>query len=262
MTFEKLICCVNAVVLLGAGGSTAFAANDATCSGGPITAGVYSSLNITGACTVDKGPVRVLGNLTVLPGGSLVAIVGGFGATPPSPNLTVDGNLDVQANGTLVLGCEPIAFICANDPGPFPGIYATRETVGGNLTAENAYQVVVHHTAIGGNVTVSGGGGGVSCAAFQYGDFEDDTIGGNLTITGWQSCWLGFFRDTIMRNVNFNGNVTADPDGNEIANNTILGNLNCSGNNPSPHTGDSVGGPSTVVGNTNGQCNSPGLILP
>ena len=121
---------------------------------------------------------------------------------------------------------------------------------------------MVHHTAIGGNVTVSGGGGGVSCAAFQYGDFEDDTIGGNLTITGWQSCWLGFFRDTIMRNVNFNGNVTADPDGNEIANNTSLGNLNCNGNNPTPHTGDSVGGPSTVVGNTNGQCNSPGLILP
>jgi len=33
MTFEKLICCVNAVVLLGAGGSSAWAASDANCSG-------------------------------------------------------------------------------------------------------------------------------------------------------------------------------------------------------------------------------------
>ena len=68
MTFEKLICCVNAVVLLGAGGSSAWAASDANCSGGPIASGVYSDLNITGAFAVDKGPVTVLGNLTVLPG--------------------------------------------------------------------------------------------------------------------------------------------------------------------------------------------------
>lgn len=83
-------------------------------------------------------------------------------------------------------------------------------------------------------------GGVNSCTDFlpllgapPYGDFEDDVIGGNLTITGWLSCWLGWFRDTVMNNVNFDGNVSGDPDGSEMANNTVLGNLNCSGNSPS-----------------------------
>jgi hypothetical protein len=104
--------------------------------------------------------------------------------------------------------------------------------------------VIVHHTGIGGNVRVSGGGGGVSCGFAHYGDFEDDIIGGDLTITGWQSCWLGMFRVTVMHNVYFNSNTVADPDGNEIGNDTILGDLHFSGNSPSTHTGASAGGPS------------------
>jgi len=255
------------VILVGANTSRAWAqAPDYTCTGGSVAPSVYSSVTIAGVCTLDAGRVIVQHNLTVLPNATLVGVVGGFGGVglplPHSPDLTVNGNVDVQANATLVLGCEPIAFNCSNDTSGFPGTFSTRETIGGNLTAENAYQIVVHHTAIGGNVTVSGGGGGVNCAAFQYGDFEDDIIDGNLTITGWQSCWLGLFRDTIMHNVRFNGNTTADPDGNEIANNTILGTLSCSGNSPSPHTGDSLGGPSVVVGNASDQCTSPGLVLP
>ena len=228
----------------------------------PVTPGVYSNLNIAGACTLSAGAVTVQHNLTVLPGASLVGRIGGLGVKPPSPDLTVDGNLDVQENATLNLGCEPTAYKCLNDSGPAPGTLATRHTIGGNLTAENAYAVIVHHTGIGGNVTVSGGGGGVSCGFAHYGDFEDDIIGGDLTITGWQSCWLGIFRDSIMHNVYFNNNTVADPDGNESANNTILGDLHCSGNSPSPHTGDSAGGPSVVVGNASGQCNSPGLVVP
>src|SRR5262249_22190910 len=112
------------------------------------------------------------------------------------------------------------------------------------------------------NVTVSGGGGGVSFCFANYGDFEDVIIGGDLTITGWQSCWLGIFRVTIMHNVYFNANTVADPDGNEIANDTILGDLHCSGNSPSTHTGDSSGGPSVVVGNASGQCNGSGATRP
>lgn len=270
MTSKKLSSFVAAagavVVLMAAMAPNASADSGATCTGGPVAPGVYSSLNITGACFLTAGKVMVQHNLTVLPGASLVGVAGGFGGggstLPPSPDLTVNGNLDVQANATLTLGCEPIAFNCSNDTSGFPGTLFTRDSIGGNLTAENAYQVVVHHTAIGGNVTVSGGGGGLTCANFQYGDFEDDIIGGNLTITGWQSCWLGFFRTTIMHNARFDGNTTADPDGNEIANNTILGTLSCSGNSPSPQTGDSLGGPSVVVGNASGQCNSPGMVIP
>jgi hypothetical protein len=55
-----------------------------------------------------------------------------------------------------------------------------------------------------------------------------------LPLTGWQSCWLGVFRDTITRNVEFNENVNADPEADEIANNSVGHNLNCAGNSPSP----------------------------
>jgi len=246
-------------VLVGASASHALAAGNATCSGGSVASGVYSNLQIAGACTVNAGSVTVEHNLTVLPNASLFAVTGGSGAVAAS-NLTVGGNLDVQTNAILVLGCEPIFFICPNDPDQMTGSYSTAHTVGGNLTAENALAVLVHHNTLGHNVSVGGGGGGVSCnflpalGAPPYGDFEDNTIGGNLTISGWQSCWLGVLRDVVSHNVDFTSNVTADPDGNEVATNTIAGNLNCSGNSPNPQIGDSGGSLSTVSGHANGQC--------
>jgi hypothetical protein len=239
----------------------------ATCSGGSVASGVYKNLNIAGVCTVDAGSVTVKHNLTVLPGGSLVAVVGGSFSTPVGSDVTVGGNLDVQANGILVLGCEPAHFICSNDPDQSIGSYLTTDTIGGSLRAENALAVVVHSTAIGHNVSLIGGGGGVSCSsslpalgAPPYGDFEDNIIEGNLNIKGWQSCWLGVFRDTITGKVDLKDSVDADPDANEIANNFIVGDLSCTGNSPSPQIGDSGGGPNTVFGRANGQCANPALV--
>ena len=272
------------VVMLVASAAHAWA-GDTTCSGGTpaspvsIAPGVYSRLQIAGVCAVNAGSVTVTGNLTVLPGASLVAYYGGVGEVPISPNLTVGGNLDVQSGGLLVLGCEPLQYTCVNDPAfPLnqPGTYSTLDTIGGNLTADNAAAVVVHHSVIGGNVSLSGGGSGVnSCTEFMpllgappYGDFEDDYIGGNLSIKNWLSCWLGVFRNTVANNADLTGNITTvlqfpggPPDGNEIGSNTILGNFSCSGNSPSPQIGDSGAGPTTVVGNASGQCVvQPGLI--
>jgi hypothetical protein len=262
---------VTAVVLAGASagdatphgmGSRASSADgNATCFGGSIVAGVYSNLSIAGACNVDAGSVTVEHNLTVLPGGTLNAQFGGTDTVPAS-DVTVGGNLDVQTNGVLVLGCEPSHFTCANDPNPSNGgTFSNSASIGGNLTAEDALAVVVHVTAVGRNVTMSGGGGGVTCNSFlpvlgspPYGDFEDNTIGGNLTIAEWHSCWLGAFRDTIKGNVNWQGNVTADPDGNEIATNSIGRILNCTGNSPNPQIGDSGGALNLVSGRANGQC--------
>ncbi len=156
------------VVLVAMSAGSASAASLATCSGGSIAPGVYSSLNITGACAVDSGSVTVEHNLTVLPGASLVAVTGGVGAVPGSSDLTVGGNLDVQAGGVLNLGCEPSYYTCPNDPA-FPvggaGTYTTHHTVAGNLTIGNALGVVIHHTVIGGNVSMSGGGGGVAACS-------------------------------------------------------------------------------------------------
>jgi hypothetical protein len=39
-----------------------------------------------------------------------------------------------------------------------------------------------------------------------------------------------------------------------VQTNTIHGNLNCSGNNPTPQQGDSEGSPNVVTGQTTGQC--------
>ena len=113
---------------------------------------------------------------------------------------------------------------------------------------------------------MTGGGGGVACTflpargVLPYADMEDNTIGGNLRIIGWQSCWLGLVRSTVMHNVGFDNNVTFDPDGNEVTNNTVGNNLNCSGNSPSPQIGDSQGAKTTVIGNATDQCNNPALV--
>jgi hypothetical protein len=133
--------------------------------------------------------------------------------------------------------------------------------IGGNLKAEHALAVLAHSNTIGGDVKINGGGGGVNCdsqdALFgspAYATIEDSTIGGNVTIQHWKSCWLGLFRNTVSGDVKFDHNVTADPDGNEIATNVISGKLSCKGNSPVPQFGDSGGSPNTVSGGAKGQC--------
>jgi hypothetical protein len=219
-------------------------------------------------CTVNAGSVKVKNNLTVLSGGILIAAYGGRDKVHGS-NLNVLGNLYVLTNGILVLGCEPVNYICYNDPDQKVGTYFTRDTVGGSLIAEDALAVVAHLDVIGQDVTMTGGGGGVSsCSeslpalngAPPYGDFEDMIIGGNLTITGWQSCWLGVARVVVAQNVDFNDNLTGDPDGNEIVTDSIRGNLNCAGNSPKPQIGDSGGSLDNVFGHAHGQCANASLV--
>jgi hypothetical protein len=106
-----------------------------------------------------------------------------------------------------------------------------------------------------------GGGGGVNCdsqdALFgspAYATFEDMSVGGNVTISHWQSCWLGLFRTTVGRNVSFHDNVTADPDGNEVQTSIIKGNLDCYGDSPAAQQGDSGGDPNVALGTVTGEC--------
>jgi len=226
------------------------ASGNATCSGGSVAAGTYQSLTVTGFCSVDAGPVTVTRNLTVAHGAALLAAFGGS-------DLNVGGNLTVGSHAILVVGCEPEAFPCLNDPNA-----ATSDHVGGNLTATGALMVLAHHNTIGGNVTQSGGGGGVNCSTFPlgpsgppaYSTYEDNTIGRNASVTGLRTCWLGFIRNTVARNVNFNDNRTFDPDGNEVVTNTVRWNLNCHGNSPAAQVGDSAGSPNTVGRKATGQC--------
>lgn len=220
----------------GAAGGGAY-----TCAGGSIPAGNYSSITVNGVCTVDAGNVTVQHNLTVASGGGLLAAFGGS-------DLAVGGNLTVESNAALVLGCEPEAFVCFNDPDQEVGTLMTHHTIAGNLIADGALAVLVHANTIHGNAVVSGGGGGVNCDSQDilqgspaYATFEDNTIGRNLTITGWQSCWLGAIRNNVSGNLIFQDNATFLDDGNEVVTNSIARNLICNGNDPAPHVGDSEG---------------------
>ncbi len=232
-------------------------AKAATCAGGSIAPGTYGSLTITGFCTVDQGPVKVWHSVLVEPNAGLIAAFG------DGPQLAIGGSLYVERNAVLVLGCEPEAFTCINDPDQTVGTFSSKGTVYGNLSATNALAVIVHNAYVGGNVRVHQGGGGYNCnpqaALFgspAYATFEDTSIGGNATINGMQTCWLGFFRTTVDGWVRYQNNSTADPDGNEVDTNVVHGNFVCSGDNPAAQVGDSEGLPNIAFGKASGECAS------
>ena len=258
--------CVGAAASLAVLAGPAVAAGGSTgCTGGTLAGGTYSQVVVNGVCLVNAGPVTVKGNVVVTPGSALIAAFGLNDQTGTgNSNLTVKGNVTVEKGGTLLLGCEPNFFTCLDDPNSGTGGTLTGNgTVGKNLTGSAPLGILVHASKIGGNVSESGGGGGLTCdpsgvfAEFGspvYSDFEDNTVGGNMSISGLQTCWLGALRNTVGRNFNASGNVTADPDGNELVSNTITGNINCSSNNPAVQFGDSEGVSNTVGHNATGQC--------
>ena len=254
LSFLAATILVGASVGINSTSARAAGAAPYTCTGGSIPPGNYSSLTVAGPCGLDSGSVTVQHSVTILSGGALFAAFGGS-------DLTVGQNVNVEPNGVLVLGCEPEAFICFNDPDQEVGTLMTHHAIGGNLIADGALTVIVHKTAIQGNAIVSGGGGGVNCDAQPilegspaYATFEDNVIGGNAVITNWDSCWLGFIRNTVSGNVNFHQNETFDPDANEVVTNVISGKLNCSANSPAPQIGDSGGSLNTVSRGATGQC--------
>ena len=261
-------------VLLGLAASLAAVAAPAnaavgstTCTGtlgSPGTlSGVYASnVTVNGVCQVNAGPATLQSNLTITPGSALVAAFGHNDQTGKgNSNLTVNGNVTVESGASLILGCEPNFFPCFDDPNAATGGTLTGTgTVGKNLTGSGALGMLVHASAINGNVSESGGGPGLVCGpdpVFGFGpysDFEDNTIGKNLIISGLQTCWLGALRNTVKGNFNASENTTADPDGNELIWNTIDGNMNCSSNSPAVQFGDSMGKSNVVGGNATGQC--------
>jgi hypothetical protein len=239
-----------------------------------VLSGTYSgNVQVSGACAVYAGPTVVNGNLTVLPGGTLLAAFGTTNFTPgtDASTLTVNGNVSVKSGGTLILGCFASSFACFDDPNQDMPTLDSPASVGGNLTANQPLGVIVHDATIKGNATENGGGGGLTCdplgafAAFgspAYSDYEDSSVGGNLGVTGLTSCWLGMARDTVGGNMRVINDQLADPDAVEILSNGISGNLICQGNSM---VWDSVdisetglfprqSEPNTVGGKRVGQC--------
>ena len=247
--------------------------NTYNCTGGNVPAGTYNSLVITGVCYTPAGTITVRGDLTVAPGALLDAVTPGDPAGNPllPATVVVGGNVNVGRGAVLVLGCTPSQGCNA----------INSDRIGGNLNAIGALGVVLHGVSIGGSATLLGGGGGAaggaaSGACFaspipapwsedaalssgpngspQFSDFEDNSIGGNLSMLGVQTCWMGSFRNQVGGSTTLIGDSTSDPDGMEVGSNTTSGNMTCFGNLPAVQFGDSSGAPNTVGGFGAGQC--------
>ncbi len=239
-----------------------------TCTGtagspGSLAGGTYSSVTVTGVCAVDSGQVIVTGDVSIGSADALLAAFANNSAGAGTSGLTVNGNITVASGGTLILGCEASAFACFDDPNQGSPTLNSPDTVKGNVTATGPLGVIVHDSTIGGDATQSGGGGGTNCTPSgiftqfmspAYSDYEDNSIGGNLRVSGLNSCWLGGIRNSIGGSATYARNTLADPDASEILTNQIAGNLLCSGNSPVVHFGDAGGQPNVVGGFGTGEC--------
>src|SRR4051794_9363358 len=228
-----------------------------TCSGGVFTgdpetstfvtipSGNYSSITVTGVCNVTPDAViTVSGNIDVAPG----AI---FDAQSAPSTITVGHNVTAGAGSLLGLGCQSntahAPHQCAIEPDG-----ASVITVHGNVTATDAFLVLLNGITVDKNVTLTGGGGG------DWAE-KNDTIGGNLTISDVNPDWLGLEFSTIGGNANLSNIWATDPgDGGfgavSVVVNTIGRNLNCSGLGPRLSGGIFDGEVNTVGHVTTGQC--------
>ena len=180
-------------------------------------------------------------NGVLAPGSYQTVVVPAGGVCFSDGPVKINGGLWISQGGTFVLGNE-------ETPGD-------NGSINGGVHATNAMNVQIHFATINGGVEEHGGSGpfgGPFDVAFNT--IEDSRINGGVTIDGYDGFWMGFFRNTVNGDVNYNNNTLVDPDGNEIQTNVIHGGLSCAGNDPAPQSGDSGGNPNQVTGPETGQC--------
>lgn len=245
------LCAVLAPVVLAANASAdPFVGPPICSSAGTALSGTHSgNLTITGNTYVAGGTtLTVRGNLTLAPGACLDAFTLG--------TVTVSGNVLVGHGAILGLGCTPGSI----GPEPPCGTTTTNDTVGGNIVASQPLTMYLDGDTIRGNVTSNGGGPGPTFNPYINFPIKENTIYGNLSVSGWQGAWFGVLRNTVHGNATLDNNVgvtigeLGTPDSTEVVTNRIFGNLVCLGNSPAAQVGDSEGAPNVVSGNKVGQC--------
>jgi hypothetical protein len=192
-----------------------------TCDG-ELASGTYGSVWVPEGCVIPDGA-----DVTVVHGIS-VAADAFFDASTHS-TLAVHGNVSGGPGSFVALGCTEAHPCDDGEPGNIGDV-----TVDGNVSLDHVYDAAINGVTIGGNLTSVGGGAGLAEDQFIPFSVKDDTIGGNVSISGLQTTW--FVANTIHRN------------------------LICSGLSPAPQLGDAVEGappgygPNDVGGKAVGQC--------
>jgi hypothetical protein len=231
-----------ALALAGTSAANAAPAGNGSCSGGDVASGTYANFVATGRCVVPAyGHVVIRGNLTIAPGA-------GFDATQwSSSTAAIGGNVTAGPGSIFALGCTG-AHPCSDGLPPDEQHGTTApgaDYVGGNVTLNQVYNAAMNGIRIGGNLTSKGGGAGLIPQVDENSPFipfsvKDDTIRGNVTVTGLRTVWFGVVRSIVGGNMTLTNNAGSDRDANEVVGNTVGGNLSCSGNSPAAQYGDAV----------------------
>ena len=235
----RVLIWLGAVLALSLVGSSALAAKPGgyTCGGGPIPAGTYTSLTVTGNCMFG-GDLTINGNVTVADGGVLNDHAFSF-----ADHVVINGNVLVGKDAVLGLGSY----------NPF-AVHDT--TVNGNIQANQPRTLYLTFTTVHGNVHSNGGSGpGLNFPT------KDNVIDGNLIVQGWTGMWIGAIRNHVGGNVIFSRNTALDTtvvpgsDSSEIQTNVIGGNLICHDNAPTAQVNQFDGGQvNQIGGNAVGEC--------
>ena len=218
-----------------------------TCTGGDIPSGNYASVTVTGACAVAaEAVISVAGNVYVAAGATLDA------QSAPS-TITVGRNVIALRGSLLGLGCQPDTDHAGHPCTVEPDGHSTI-TVNGNVTGLKALAVLLNGVTVKGNVTFVGGGSQIPWS------IKNNTIDGNLTVTGQTTEWLGVLFNRIGRNATLIKIAVHDVDpgapGVYIVQNKIGFNLTCFGLTPGVSGGFVPGAVNVVGRHAIGQCAS------
>ena len=226
-----------------------------TCSGGEIGSGTYSSITVTGNCTVARDAViTVKGDITVRKGAALDA------QSSPS-TMTVGGDVFAGRGSTLGLGCQPRAVTgnsahpcvdASGNPIEDPGVFSTIAIKGG-ITALGSSIVLINGVEVGRSVTIVGGGDPVVPWSVK-----NNSIKGNLWVSNLDTNWFGALFNKVGGNVVlWDITLVEDHPGAAgvvyVVQNTIGHNLFCKGL-PGVSGGFVPGAVNTVGGRALGQC--------
>jgi len=198
--------------------------------------------------------------------------------------ITVGHDVTAAAGSILGLGCQPDYFDSNGKPiktghecgaqtdpddqgsaadtdyptgpeagNPYAGMSSTI-TVHGDVTASGADTVLLNGITVCGNVKLTGGGGAIPWS------IKNNTIGGNLKVSGVTADWLGVLFNSIGRNATLT-NITATDPGDPgrlvfVVRNTIGRNLTCTGLAPGVSGGFFPGEVNVVGRHAIGQCAS------